>query len=93
MDGIYIDEAKNWRYKEDSPHIVIKIFPEANRDITLHFYINGGGYPYMGIYVDKTEVWNMDFEKESNEFMGGVTTPSFYRTLLMFKESNPQYFE
>lgn len=92
MDGIYIDEAKNWRYKEDSPHIVIKIFPEANRDITLHFFINRGGVPYMAIYVDKFEEWNMDFVIEPNEFLGGIDTPRFYRTLAMYKECHPQYF-
>lgn len=92
MDGIYVDEASNWRCKEDSPHVVIKIFPEANRDITLHFFINGGGVPYMAIYVDKFEKWNMDFVIEPNEFLGGINTPRFYRTLTMFKEHNPQYF-
>lgn len=92
MDGIYISYARNWRHKEDSPHVVIKIFPEASRDITLHFFINGDGVPYMAIYVDNFEEWNMDFHTEPNEFMGEIDTPRFYKTLTMFKECHPEYF-
>jgi hypothetical protein len=46
----------------------------------------------MAIYVDKFEEWNMDFVIEPNEFLGGIDTPRFYRTLAMYKECHPQYF-